>query len=126
MDWHPADGKLIRRDDATGPGNVVQVSLHCEALTEVYTAFGEKGVPGERVGHRLAEEVKAFLLADVPVGPHLADQLLLWCAIAGGGAFRTVEPTMHTRTQEEVITRFLDVRVGSQRDGNGWIYRVES
>ncbi len=35
----------------------------------------------------------------VPVGPHLADQLVLLLALARGGSFRTTAPTLHTRTQ---------------------------
>jgi len=30
--------------------------------------------------------------------------------LAGGGEFRTVAPSLHTRTNAEVITRFLLVR----------------
>jgi RNA 3'-terminal phosphate cyclase (ATP) len=47
----------------------------------------------------------------VPVGAHLADQLLVPMAIGGGGSFRTLTPTPHTTTSAGVIARFLAVRI---------------
>ena len=47
--------------------------------------------------------------ARVPVGQHLADQLLAPLALAGGGSFRTLAPSGHTRTDAQVVERFLDV-----------------
>ena len=41
----------------------------------------------------------------MPVGRHLADQLVLPLALAGGGSFRTLPPTQHTRTQLDIIPR---------------------
>ena len=93
-----------------GPGNAVIVVLTSAGGGEVAASLGERGVPAEDVAHRAADAADELLAADVPVGPHLADQLLLPMALAGGGAFRTVEPTLHTRTNAEVIGRFLPVR----------------
>lgn len=93
--------------DAVGPGNVVLVELESEHVTEVFTAFGERGVPAETVAERVAAETLDYLEAGVPVGEHLADQLLLPLAMAGGGAFRALAPSLHTRTQAEVIRTFL-------------------
>jgi RNA 3'-terminal phosphate cyclase (ATP) len=49
------------------------------------------------------------LAANVPVGSHLADQLLLPLALAGSGSFRTQTPTQHTTTNVNVIQKFLPV-----------------
>jgi RNA 3'-terminal phosphate cyclase (ATP) len=43
----------------------------------------------------MAKEARRHLDADVPVGEHLADQILLSLAIAAGGSFRTL-PSPHT------------------------------
>jgi RNA 3'-terminal phosphate cyclase (ATP) len=64
------------------------------------------------VAQAAADAARDYLLADVPVGPYLADQLLLPLALAGGGSFRTLAPTPHTRTNAEVIERFLEVAIG--------------
>ena len=53
------------------------------------------------------------------MGPHLADQLVLLLALAGGGSFRTLAPTLHTRTQLAVIERFLGAVVAAAPDASG-------
>jgi len=98
-------------DDSPGPGNAVLVTVESEQVTEVFTAFGEKRVSAEAVGEHAAAQARDYLVAEVPVGPHLADQLLLPMALGGGGSFRTLEPTLHTRTNASVIQRFLRIDV---------------
>ena len=66
-----------------------------------------------------AEEARAYLLAKVPVGPHLADQLLLPLALTGGGAFVTMAPTDHTTTNIAVIEKFLPVEFAVDALGGG-------
>ncbi|MGQ9590295.1 MAG: RNA 3'-terminal phosphate cyclase [Planctomycetota bacterium] len=102
---------------SAGPGNAVIVEIESEAVTEVFSAFGERGVPAEAVGEKPAREALRYLEAGVPVGEHLADQLLLPMAIAGGGAFRTLAPTAHARTNAEVLRMFLDVEVRFEEEG---------
>jgi RNA 3'-terminal phosphate cyclase (ATP) len=103
-------------DDAHGPGNVVTITLEHEHVTEVVTGFGERGVAAETVGERAAREAARYLATDVPVGEHLADQLLLPMALAGGGSIRTLEPSSHTRTQTDIIPLFLPVAVRTTRE----------
>jgi RNA 3'-terminal phosphate cyclase (ATP) len=55
--------------------------------------------------------VRRYLDAGVPVGECLADQLLLPLAIAGGGSFRTLRPSLHAETNAQVIRGFLDRRI---------------
>ena len=101
-------------DDTTarGPGNVVMVTIQTGSVTELFSALGEKGVPAERVAAGLVRECKAFLKSAAPVGPHLADQLLVPLALGQGGRYRTAAPlTRHTTTNAEVIRRFLDVEI---------------
>jgi RNA 3'-terminal phosphate cyclase (ATP) len=81
---------VVLSEGMAGPGNVVLLSIESEQVVEVFTGFGEIGVRAEAVAERVAEEARRYLAADVPVGPHLADQLLLPMALAGGSAFRTV------------------------------------
>lgn len=94
-----------------GPGNTVSIRWRCESAMEVFTAFGELGRPAEVVAGDAAVEALRWFEADVPVGEHSADQLVLLMAIAGGGAFRTLRPSLHARTQLELIPRFLPVQI---------------
>ena len=96
--------------NARGPGNVVTVELHYENITEVFTGFGERGKPAEKVAEELAHEVQDYLASDAPVGPHLADQILIPLALAGGGKFRTLPLTSHAETNLATIGYFLDIR----------------
>jgi RNA 3'-terminal phosphate cyclase (ATP) len=112
---------------AQGPGNLVLVTIESQNVTEVLTAFGQKGIPAETVAQAVAVAARDYLIADVPVGPHLADQLLIPLALAGGGSFRTVTPTQHTRTNAAVIERFLDVVIVFTDDGRrAWRVDVAS
>jgi RNA 3'-terminal phosphate cyclase (ATP) len=97
--------------DCAGPGNVLLIEIECEHVTEVFSGFGERGVRAERVADLAIQQVRRYLSAGVPVGPFLADQLLLPLALAGSGAFRTVQPTDHTRTNIEVIKQFLELEI---------------
>ena len=80
-----------------------------EHARELVSAFGSKGVPAEQVAREACAEARTYLESGAPVGQHLADQLVLLFALAGGGRLRTLPLTLHTETQLELIPRFLGV-----------------
>ncbi|HEY1100232.1 MAG TPA: RNA 3'-terminal phosphate cyclase [Myxococcota bacterium] len=94
-----------------GPGNCVVVDVVCDGGTEVVSVLGERGRTSEDVAGDVADSVDAFVAANVPVGEHLADQLLIPMALAGGGTFKTMTPTEHTRTNIAIVKLFLDVEI---------------
>jgi RNA 3'-terminal phosphate cyclase (ATP) len=98
-------------DASVGPGNVLMIMIDGDSISEVVTGFGVKGVSAEKVASDACDEVQAYLAAGVPVGIHLADQLLIPMAMAGGGRFRSLTPTAHTMTNADVIRRFLGVPI---------------
>jgi RNA 3'-terminal phosphate cyclase (ATP) len=106
-------------ENSIGPGNVVMIVVESESVAEVMTGFGVKGVSAEKVAADACDEAQAYVAAGVPVGLHLADQLLIPMALAGGGAFRTLEPTAHTVTNADVIRRFLDVAIAIEAEAEG-------
>lgn len=108
-----------RSVDADGTGNVLAVELAYEHVTEMVTGFGSIGMSAEAVAADVVQEVCDFLSVSAPVGPHLADQLLLPMALAKGGAFTTSSPTLHTRTSIAVIETFLPVEFTVAELGNG-------
>jgi len=119
------DSLIVRSTTSIGPGNVLMIDVIAAGGIEVVTSVGEKGVSAERVAALACDEAERFIAADVPVGPHLADQLLLPMALAGGGAFRTLSPTAHTTTNATVIERFLDVPITiQQEDGDRALVRI--
>ncbi|MCI0336362.1 MAG: RNA 3'-terminal phosphate cyclase [Acidobacteria bacterium] len=94
-----------------GPGNIVMIEIGCESLTEVFTGFGEKGLPAEEVADQAVQQARRYLAGNFPVGEYLADQLLIPMALSGGGSFTTGPPSRHTTTNIEVIGKFLDVEI---------------
>ena len=98
-------------EECVGPGNVLLIVIEAESITEIVTGFGIKGVSAEKVASDACDEAERYLKSDVPVGGHLADQLLIPMALAGGGSFRTLAPSGHTQTNASVIRRFLDVPI---------------
>ncbi len=113
--WDPSCFE-IQEVSSMGPGNAVLLELESEAVTEVFSSIGEIGVRAETVAERAVQEMRRYLKAGVPVGEHLADQLLLLLALAGGGAFMTVPLSLHAMTQIELIQRFLDVKIDVERE----------
>ncbi len=97
--------------NANGQGNLVMIAVESQSVTEVFTAFGERGVRAEDVATKVVKEARQYLQTDAAVGEHLADQLLLPMAIGSGGSFTTIEPSLHTKTNIDVIKMFLDVKI---------------
>ena len=110
LGWAPERLRIEERPAAEGPGNVLIASLEREQVTEVVTGFGEKGRSAEAVAEAVATEVEAYLQAGVPVGTHLADQLLIPMALAGAGAFRTLPLSLHARTQVRLLEELTAAR----------------
>lgn len=100
--------------NSPGPGNALVADVQCANVTEVFTMFGERGLRSEIVSETLAKEVERYVSADVPIGEHLADQILLPMALGKGGVYRTLALSDHTRTQAEVIRLFLGTTIRFQ------------
>jgi RNA 3'-terminal phosphate cyclase (ATP) len=111
LKWKPTELRTEELKRTQGPGNVLTLEVESEHVTEVFTAFGERGVRAEEVAGNAAGEVKRYLDAEVPVGEHLCDQLLLLLALAKGGTFRTLPLDGHAVTQLDTFAHFLDVKV---------------
>lgn len=105
--------------NAVGPGNVLLAEIAGEHVTEVFTAFGQRGLRAEQVARDVADSVEEYLAAGVPVGEHLADQLLIPMALAGGGQYRTIKLSSHSRTNIDIIKTFLNVTIDVQTDDSG-------
>ena len=66
------------------------------------------------MAEQLVYEVSEYLDSNVPVGKHLADQLLIPVALAGQGTFLTQMPSSHTMTNIAVIHQFMDIQFKSE------------
>lgn len=98
------------REVSGGPANLVMLEIERGGMRELVTVHGEKGLRAEVVAQRACD-------ADVPVGEHLADQLLLPMALAGGGKFRCATPSLHATTNIDTIGQFLAVPISVEPEG---------
>lgn len=92
-----------------GPTNVISVFVKSEHVCEVFTGYGQKGVKAEIVAKRVADEARRYINSDAPVDEHLADQLLLPMALAGGGEFVANTLSSHSATNINVIKKFVNI-----------------
>jgi len=99
----------IREEEALSPGNAVTA---WKGLKGAYVP-GEKGKRAEVVAQEAIDELKA---ETEDVDKHLADQLLVYAALAEEEtSYSTSEITEHFRTNASVISNFLERKI--QEDG---------
>jgi RNA 3'-terminal phosphate cyclase (ATP) len=101
-----------------GPGNALLIEASFAEGRELVVGFGEKGLPAEKVAKRAVGELQQWIDSGVPVGRHLADQLMVPMALAGGGRFLTQSLSLHATTNLDVIQTFLpDLQVMRREEG---------
>ena len=91
--------------------DIVSLRISDGNINEVIDIVGAKQLSAERVAGRAITAVKRYLNSGAAVGEYLCDQLLLPLALENGGRFTTVEPSLHTKTNIEVIKMFLDCEI---------------
>ncbi|GGI94738.1 RNA 3'-phosphate cyclase [Halobellus salinus] len=110
--------------DADSPGSVLTV-----AVGEPPGPGGETGSPASRAGfvgyggaddhppslaESVADAVERWLATGAPVDAHLADQLVVWVALAGG-AVPIPRLTDHVRTNVDLVSEFgYDVSIADR------------
>jgi RNA 3'-terminal phosphate cyclase (ATP) len=73
-----------------------------------FTALGARGKPAEQVADEVAEAYLALRDSHAALDPHLADQILLYLALArGASALTTAAITSHLLTNAWVIEQFF-------------------
>ncbi|MHC4117501.1 MAG: RNA 3'-terminal phosphate cyclase [Planctomycetota bacterium] len=95
--------------DSDGPGNCIMLRICNGNRTTVFTAFGARGKPSEKVVNEVASLARDYLSSSAAIDRFLADQLLIYMAIAKSGSFTTNELSTHLTTNTETIKRFLPV-----------------
>jgi RNA 3'-terminal phosphate cyclase (ATP) len=120
------DTQIRELPQREGPGNALLVEIAHEHMTELFTAFGERGLSAETVANRVVKEARTWLASGAAVGEHLADQLALPIALAGGGRFITCTQSSHLATNLAVIERFLPVRSRVESVAGGWMVTIEA
>ena len=97
------------------------VAMTTTTSTSLVSMIGERRGAAVDPVRRVVGEVMALVTTGSPVCAHLADQLLLPLALGAGGRFRTLPPTEHSRTNADIIRRFLpevDIDFSEVEDGS--------
>lgn len=105
--------------NTVGAGNVVLLSASYATGTLVFSALGERGKPADKVALAAAREFERFDEHGGAVDEHLADQLVIPMALAGGGAFRTGPLSLHTTTNMTVVSLFCPTPTSVQEAAEG-------
>ena len=109
--------KFVHLPEEQGPGNALLLEVRCEQVTELFAAFGQTRLRAEKVADQVADQARDWLRSQAAVAEHLADQLLLPLALAGGGSFTTPRRTAHLDSNIQVIEAFLPLRFQSEELG---------
>ncbi|PCR91180.1 RNA 3'-terminal phosphate cyclase [Natrinema ejinorense] len=106
------------------PGSAIVIRIdHGTGIAGV-SALGERGKPAERVGEDAADAANRFLAGAAPVDRHMADQLLVFLAVAGGRV-RVPAVTDHIEAGRDLLEAF-GVEVILECDGETTMVSVAS
>ncbi len=119
LSWLENKIKINEVTDSPGPGNVVMIRVRYGDLTYLFTAFGQRGKPAEQVAAEAGEAFLSFRLRNAALDEHLANQILLYLALKDGGAFTTPSFSSHTKTNIEIINRFLEKKIAVKKKDDG-------
>ncbi len=112
LGWECPENAIREVTDSIGPGNAVILDIESEHAREICCTLGEHGKRAESVAAEAVDLARDYLAAQVPVGRHLADQLMVPMALiaARSGApcgFTTMPLSRHARTNSELVAAFL-------------------
>jgi len=117
----------IRELPSPSTGTILFIAAEFENTIAGFSSLGELGKPAEKVADEAVDEFAQYWRTDAPVDKHLADQLVLFMALAEGkSVIKTSALTQHTLTHIWVVEQFLPVRFEVQGNlGEPAIVRVE-
>jgi RNA 3'-terminal phosphate cyclase (ATP) len=114
--------RVLGPDGALGQGGAIVAWARTEGTVLGAGRVAERGVRAEALGEAAGRELAADLAAGATTDVHAADQLLVYFALAGGGALTTRAVSSHARTCIWLIEQFLPVRF--QVSQAGALFRI--
>ncbi|RPI44330.1 MAG: RNA 3'-phosphate cyclase [Betaproteobacteria bacterium] len=112
------ESRVLTGDDAVGKGGAIVLWASYGGTVLGAGRVAELGVPAEALGQSAAQELNADIEAGATADIHAADQLLVYFALAGGGALLAREASRHARTGMWLIEQFLPVRFCIRPEGS--------
>jgi RNA 3'-terminal phosphate cyclase (ATP) len=118
-----ADIALVEAE-AAGAGSFLMLVADAGGVPAGFSAVGERGKPAEQVADEVVDPLFGFLKGDAACDPHLADQLILPMALAGGTSrLTTSRVTPHLLTTVHLVQQALGcpVEVGGEEGSPGHV-----
>jgi RNA 3'-terminal phosphate cyclase (ATP) len=98
-----------------GPGTFIMLVARFQNIVVGFSALGKRGWPAEAVADEAVDALLTHLRSPGAVDPHLADQLVLYMALARGPSLMTTSSiSAHLLTNLWVVERFVPGRVTVQ------------
>ncbi len=115
-----------RSEGLPGQGCGIVLWAKCESgLRLGASALGERGKRAERVGEEAAQVLLSDLTSDAAVDSHLADQLIVWLALADGPSeFTAPRITDHLLSAVQVAEALTDSRFSVSEGPPVSVHRV--
>ncbi len=107
---------IAGKKNAKCPGTFTFIKANYGNCIAGFSSLGKKGKPAEAVGEESASLFLEFDKSDACADEHLADQLLLYCALAKNSAFTTIVTSEHFNTNIETISKFLPVKIEIEKN----------
>jgi RNA 3'-terminal phosphate cyclase (ATP) len=114
----------VAEAEASGMGNFVLLVADAGGIPAGFSALGERGKPAERVADEVVDALLDFLKTEAACDPHLADQLILPMALAGGTSRLTISRvTAHLLTTVRIVQQALGcpVQIGGEEGSPGHV-----
>jgi RNA 3'-terminal phosphate cyclase (ATP) len=122
--WQDVDARPTPAPGSRGPGLALVLTLQRTPFAAtVFEPIERRRAIDDAVSAALAE-TDALERTAAPVCEHLADQLLIPMALAGGGTFRATRLSQHTRTNAAVLRQLLDVPIALTEELGTAVVRV--
>lgn len=103
---------VAERVRAASPGAGIFLCAEYEAISCGFSALGEVGVPAEKVAEDAVDCLRAHQASGAALDLHLADQILLPLAFAGGvSEFTLPRISRHLETNARIIEQFGTARI---------------
>lgn len=96
--------------NALGPGNIVELEVETDQLSQSFYGFAFRGKKAELVAQNCIDQVKEYLECKAPVSEYLCDQLIIPMMYAKGHLLCS-PLSMHSKTNIEVVRKFVDAQI---------------
>ncbi len=117
----------IKEVQSVGQGTYTFIRADYDSTVAGFSSLGKIGKSSEEVGREAAEAFLEFEKSGACVDLHLADQLLIYAALAAGKSksdFTTSQISQHFETNAWVIRQFLDVEIKWEKKGENYLAKV--